>query len=284
MFDFFKKNLNLNSSNTETVDSAGSNKPPSVDRLSIIKGYIEGETVEYLAAKFKLEVRSVILVLLREQIYKNRDSWIERKITEHLKSKHQFTVDVFLYGTNNKSLAMSTDKQIALVNNNPENINFKNINPQSVVSFELMINNKSVEKFEPSTKIGSAIIGGLLFGGAGAVVGAVAGKGGTTSSIKKSNFGIKILTKSKIDPIIEVYAVNEFTEESQSAIDIKRKIQYICDILYINMQAQTASADELSVGDGFINELKKLMDLRDSGAITQEEFNSLKKSIIKNIK
>lgn len=120
-----------------------------------------------------------------------------------------------------------------------------------------------------------AIAGGLLFGGAGAIVGGVTGKKKTKSIIK--SLKIKITIRDKNNPVI--YVVLSKTELKTSSLLYKGLIetaQKIIGTLECIINENNNITNSLSSAD----ELMKLKELLDSGLLTQEEFNIEKKKIL----
>lgn len=115
--------------------------------------------------------------------------------------------------------------------------------------------------------IGRAIVGGVLFGGVGAVVGAATSS--KSSTVKNKNPSVIIYTSSKEKPTLEILCAS-----MSDADNIAATLEQI--------MAETIDKSELSQEKSFSasDELIKLKSLLDSGVLTQEEFDTEKKKIL----
>ena len=139
-----------------------------------------------------------------------------------------------------------------------------------IVSFELLENGESVA----SGGIGRAALGGVLFGGVGAVVGA------STRSYKSvcEELKIKVTVKDYKDsafyiPLIAVQASKTssvYKERMKMAQNILSKLQLIT----------SADTHRKSVSTDKFEEIKKYKILLDEGIISQEEFECKKKELL----
>lgn len=146
-------------------------------------------------------------------------------------------------------------------------------NYSDIIDFELLEDGESVA----SGGLGRALVGGALFGGAGAVVGAVTGKKktkGVCNSLK-----LIITVNDFNNPTVYVNFIESptkrdgfvFKEMYQSAQECLSTLQLICDRQKNNsrqIENKTSDADEI----------KKFKELLDEGIITQEEFDTKKKN------
>jgi hypothetical protein len=128
-----------------------------------------------------------------------------------------------------------------------------------ILSYELYDNGKIVTK----GGLGSAVVGGALFGGVGAVVGSNVGK----KTSKVSDYSIKITLKNVNSKPIFIKGIQsrETGEEIISALD-----------QLVNQSTETASVSSSNSAD----EILKYKNLLDMGAITQEEFDAKKKELL----
>ena len=163
--------------------------------------------------------------------------------------------------------------------------------PKDLVDYEIRVDNEIVVTSKTKSKkgVGKALVGGALFGGAGAVAGAVAGntKSKTTETQKEIHhysFVLKVNDISKPSFIFEL-------DSAQIAEDIVT----IFDILVGNtkkfanieekeekIEQKTEPVKEIQASPNVdkFEEIKKYKDLLDSGIITQEEFDAKKKELL----
>ncbi|GEM_PF-701053 len=153
------------------------------------------------------------------------------------------------------------------------------IDYDDIVSYELLEDGGAVM----SGGIGRAAVGGLLFGGVGAIVGASTGQ---TSNSTCSNLQIKITLNNPSNPTHYFKLINKYTwKKTDSFFQSRYKdAQDICSkldlIIRENEQKANASSSENTTPSGPTEELRKYKALLDDGIITQEDFNQKKKQIL----
>lgn len=163
--------------------------------------------------------------------------------------------------------------------------NYQIINYVDILSCEINQHNHS--NINTTTKkkhgIARAVTGGVLFGEAGAIVGSITGKNKSTSSSEEfiDHLGLVITLKDgtnfEIPFITSSTKINSFT--ARNNYGQLQKIKGLIDA-GIN-QAQTAMNNRSSntVTDS-LNQIKKLKELLDIGAITEKEFQAKKKKLL----
>lgn len=147
-----------------------------------------------------------------------------------------------------------------------------------ILNFELLEDGESVSQ----GGLGRALVGGALFGGAGAVVGGVTGKkknkGICTSlrikvTLKDINNPVKyidfITTKTKKDGFIYKDSYNH----AQECLSV---FQLICD----QQENKKSVNDESKTAKSGADEIRKFKELFDEGIITQEEYDAKKKELL----
>ena len=145
-----------------------------------------------------------------------------------------------------------------------------------IVSFELIENGESITK----GGLGSAIIGGALFGSVGTIVGGTIGKKKTQQEV--TEYRIKIVTKCfhYQEIYINFLATGKVKSGSLLYNSYATAAQKILSLLSLITTECTAlpesSANSISAAD----EIMKFKQLLDGGIITQEEFNEKKKQLL----
>lgn len=145
---------------------------------------------------------------------------------------------------------------------------------EEILDFEVLEDGTSVTK----GGLGKALVGGAVFGLAGAIA------GGTSKKTKQvcTKLQLKVTTRSVDNPIVYLDLINTefkknsfvYKEATKSVQDILSKFQIIMDQLEQENNITPASSN--SVAD----EIKKFKELLDMGAITQEEFDAKKKELL----
>jgi len=145
-------------------------------------------------------------------------------------------------------------------------------NYSDIVDFELLEDGESVS----SGGLGRAVVGGALFGGAGAIVGGVTGQ--KTSNSICTSLRIKITLNDINKPTVYVELLKTATKKNhpiykksyKQAQECLSVLQLICN----QQQPVTAIPEQQSVSAA--DEILKYKNLLDIGAITQEEFDEKK--------
>ncbi len=155
--------------------------------------------------------------------------------------------------------------------------NSKVYNYSDIVDFELLEDGESVA----SGGLGRALVGGALFGGAGAVVGAVTGKKkakGVCTSLK-----LKITVNDFNNPAVYINFITASTKKNSflyktvmdDAQECLSTFQLICE-RQKEEKAEEVSHNTVSAAD----EIKKFKELLDAGILSQEEFDAKKKELL----
>lgn len=125
--------------------------------------------------------------------------------------------------------------------------------------------------------VGSALVGGALFGDVGAVVGSVVGKKTLKKEIKKLEINIKL--KNSTIPNVKVILIQSPTKSDnpvcKKMYDIAKQIVEKFDKIG-NSEAVYSSESDFSAAD----EILKYKNLLDMGVITSEEFETKKRQLL----
>ena len=153
---------------------------------------------------------------------------------------------------------------------------------KDLVAIELKIDD-DVTVSDKSASVGGALVGGLIAGGLGAVVGGSA-MGNVVSKKEVSTVNVHILLRDNTVQGFDIECLN--TSERVSVDDILykeacAKAQEIYDVLRLaidavekSMQPQTSSLKSI------VDELKELVELKQQGLLTDEEFSAMKAKIL----
>lgn len=145
-----------------------------------------------------------------------------------------------------------------------------------IVDFEVLEDGSTITK----GGLGKALVGGAIFGIAGAIA------GGTSKKTKEvcNKLEVKVTTKNQDRPIVYLNLINAefkksgfiYKQASKSIQEILSKFQIVVDELEREKGITKESSSNFSVAD----EIKKFKELLDMGAITQEEFDTKKKELL----
>ena len=147
-----------------------------------------------------------------------------------------------------------------------------------IISFELLEDDETLI----SGGLGGALVGGILFGGVGAIVGGITGTKEVSSNC--TNIRIKI-TVNKIANSAIYIIFNEKREISKRSAEYKRlfaqahecisMLQIVCDSQKYE-SSESQKENSMSAAD----EIVKYKKLLDDGILTQDEFDAKKKQLL----
>ncbi|MBQ8701743.1 MAG: SHOCT domain-containing protein [Prevotella sp.] len=140
--------------------------------------------------------------------------------------------------------------------------------------------------------LGGAVVGGLLFGGVGAIVGGNTAK--ATQNKEVNSMSIKILLKSTSNPTIILNIYSGVTLKTKDAANrtlyegLMKEVTGIKDIFSIiidvtdkhSTQAASAPTPLMSSTGSVADELAKLAKLKEAGILSEEEFNAQKSKLL----
>lgn len=178
-------------------------------------------------------------------------------------------------------------KQICLVKNNED----KKIIPyRDLLSVEILQDGTSVTRTSRTSQAASALIGGLLLGGVGAVVGALTGS--SVSRTKISRVDMKLTINDTREPIFMINFQN--TKGKQGGIihsaTMKKANEWAGRLAVV---IKIADMDDLGSGEAqekieekfsIASELEKLHQLKIQGVLSEVEFVQQKKKLLMNQK
>lgn len=143
-----------------------------------------------------------------------------------------------------------------------------------LIDYELIADDSTIKK----SGIGSAAVGGLLFGGVGAIVGGAAGR---KSLDAINSLKIRISTKDKIFGSLLISLINTKTKKGtfvyNTMMDSAQKLVSAFDMIE-NEKGNPSPVSSPSVAD----EILKLKQLLDAGALSEQEFQSQKSKLLAN--
>lgn len=151
-------------------------------------------------------------------------------------------------------------------------------NYEDLVDFEILENGTSVAKDGQ----GQAVVGGLLFGGVGAIVGGATG-------IKRSqnicnSMIVKVTVQDISSPAINVRlivgGIKTNTPFYQLALNLAQEAISVFQVICRDIEQQKLSSVADVPRPSAANEILKFKQLLDMGAITLEEYESKKKQLL----
>ena len=185
-----------------------------------------------------------------------------------------------------------TYSKLALIKNS-------NKEPCRVISFKDILSVEIVEDGETKTQtvtktnrgsqVAGALVGGLLLGGAGAIIGGLSGKKESISTGKSQvkNIDLKILINDTETPVFELNLYNKNRNKGKPEYILNiAKIWY--DLITVMINRADTEKENINVLETLPNinisisdEIRKLKALQDDGLITDEEFTTQKEKLFK---
>ncbi len=147
-----------------------------------------------------------------------------------------------------------------------------------IIECEVLVGSDTLVKTDKASMIGSALIGGAISGGVGALIGGLSAK--KTQREKIRSVSLKILTESTIRPRAHVY----FHASEYGAAEASRwHDSVVIAMRHAAKGARPAVVDTKSpalVGPSLVEELGKLTQMWKAGHISDEEFAKAKAKLL----
>ncbi|GIO85082.1 hypothetical protein J25TS5_20140 [Paenibacillus faecis] len=182
-----------------------------------------------------------------------------------------------------------TNKQISFVVLN--SYKDKVYSYRDILKSEILTDGMSVTSTNRGSQIGGALLGGLLAGGVGALIGGLSGS--TTSQEKVKKIELNIIVNDTANPIHKIaFLDSEFTAYSKDTREYKDgyNTAYHCHQLIgvlirqadeEDKQKETSTSSNNSQGSlSVADEIRKLVQLKDEGIISGDEFEAQKNKLI----
>lgn len=150
---------------------------------------------------------------------------------------------------------------------------------RDVICAEILIDDNVVETHK-SASIGGALVGGMVAGSLGAVIGGT--NSGSSTSIKKvSSLKIHILLRNAQMDSFDIIAHEGFEADTSTKgyKELYDKVQSIYDMFRLAMDKAKTYRKNIT-NKTKIEELKELVQLKELGLITSEEFEIMKRKMI----
>jgi hypothetical protein len=174
---------------------------------------------------------------------------------------------VFAVDENNEKILLITRKYQRVEEYTKDIVSFSDI-----IGIELIANGKTtVSKRSTTRTIGGAIVGGVLAGGAGAIIGGLSGN--TKQEENVAVYTVKILLRSIEKTSLIWYA------DKENANNIKDLVSVIID----KTDKSTEGIPEETFAkpsDSIADELLKMNELKEKGIITEAEFTIQKDKLL----
>lgn len=230
---------------------------------------------------------ALVIGIIQAAVASSRKNSIEAR----LKELPDFTAKQAVVGDDGKA-GIAVDEQrkkVCLISNGANGVSERIISYRDILSAELFEDGSSITKTSRSSQLGGALVGGLVFGGLGAVVGGLSGNTRTSSKIK--HIDLRLVVNDTSSPLHDVAFLNGECKKDEfiykQSLAKARRWHGIIKVLInradgedLATQNQKPNIALPRPSDLVADELRKLADLQASGVLTDEEFQKQKARLL----
>jgi hypothetical protein len=214
------------------------------------------------------------------------------KMKESLKKIPNFTPSKTINAFGNAYIfeVDEVNEKIALIDHKH---NMKIIDFSHILGCEIKIDGDTISSKSTSRTIGGALVGGVILGGAGAVIGGLSGDSKQKKTVSTLTLLIKIKDISNPTIRYECYNATEATARTKNHVDINdvtfqnalnsaNEVKNIITIILNRIDSNPNKPTEVSksASSSTADELLKLHDLKEKGIITEDEFQCQKNKLL----
>lgn len=191
---------------------------------------------------------------------------------------------------NDKLYIARESGQFAVVSNKKNHLSYQtaSLNNMLEIKYYDDVQNIQVETEAASSGAGAAVVGGLLFGGIGAVAGGLMGRKDAiyqnVSHIQRCGFIVTYIDgkMANFNLLKLMYNLDSVETASDTFREVQSLTAAICSQLseFLPQKEQKITAEEKPETNDIATQLKKMADLVEAGFVTREEFDSYKKKLL----
>jgi len=205
--------------------------------------------------------------------------------SEHFNYKNLNIAEICLY-------LDDSNKEIKFVNYLDNPMEVIKYSYQDILEVELIEDGDTITSTSRASQIGSAAVGGILLGGAGALVGSLTGKSKAAKEVQ--SISIKILVNDNDNPNHEIYFIGSKSHGAkikrtdplyEKAITEANYFASKVQLILKNTKDSDTKVTQQKISDNTSNnsitdDLIKLSDLKEKGLISEVEFESAKNKLL----
>lgn len=217
-------------------------------------------------------------------IYESRKT--RHRIAQTLEALPEFTATQKLIVGNSGIAADEARGSLALIVVTSKEVSVRVVSFRDIISAEIFEDGSSVTRTERTSQLAGSLVGGLALGGVGAIIGGLSGNTITTKKCKRIDLRL-VVNDTKI-PIHDLTILNIEVDRDGSIYDSNMKIARHWNALIAVMIKRADQEDKKSSASrpaenpsSIADELKKLAELRDSGVLSNEEFQNQKANLLR---
>jgi len=212
----------------------------------------------------------------------------QRAMEAHLARLDNFSATQKVMGEDgNTGLAIDEQrKKICLIARRQGKVTSRVFSFFDLLASEIFEDGATITKTVRSSQIGGALIGGLALGGVGAIIGGLSGKTQTAGKVKKIE--LRLIVNDTKNPIHDINFLNsESKKDSYFYREAMKRARHWHALITVLIK-QADMKDKTNVTNGkrkiqsvsIADEIKKLAELRDSGVLSDEEFQQHKARLL----
>lgn len=187
---------------------------------------------------------------------------------------------------NNRELLMLDDNSnhICIVNYLATNLPTTFVQHSAILSSEVYEGGVSITQSKRLSQIGGVIVGGVLLGGAGAIIGGLSGKKKTSDYT--NDITLRLCINDTQNPIIDIQFLNQEATKDSALYKYRseqaRRWHTIFSILIkrADLESSQTEAQPSKFSGTITEEIRKLAELKEVGTITEQEFSALKAKLL----
>jgi hypothetical protein len=231
-----------------------------------------------------------IILIIFSSVSSSREKDYLKKELNNLKD---FDYERLILSHDNESgIAIDENRKtlVLFAYNYNKEIEFAKLPFKDLLACEIFEDGTTVTRSSRSSQLGRAVLGGLTFGGVGAIIGGLSGK--KVSSDKISRIDLRLTVNWPDKPIHDINLMNYETGKDstlyQTVMENARTAHAFLELIIRNADIDDKS--KLGENDqGFLpktgqesvaDELKKLSELKNEGILTEDEFVSQKTKLL----
>lgn len=233
-----------------------------------------------------------VLIIVGVVLKRAADKGRQKALGARLHNLPDFTPTQAVLGAGGRS-AIAIDEErrtIGMISEQESAFSERVISYRDLISVELFEDGNTITKTSRSSQIGGAIVGGLLLGGIGALAGGLSGKTKSTNTVTRID--LRLILNDTAMPLHDVvFLATECKKDNvryQQAMKLARHWHGLFEVLIKRAEVEQKqviappATPVLSARHSTADELAKLAALRESGVLTNDEFQAQKRLLLGN--
>jgi hypothetical protein len=230
-----------------------------------------------------------VMVISFEHYEKQNQDNLDLKLA----SLDDFTITKKVIGKDKKTgLAIDLDRnKICLISDISAQASLKVILYKDIFACELYENGNTITETSRANQLGGVLVGGILLGGAGAIIGGLSGKTKTTGTVETVE--LRLIINDAEKPVHDISFLSSELDkggiiEKGLYKNIMREARYWHGLITVLIKradiednARVPQITSNNQGYSVADEIKKLAKLRDSDLLSAAEFQKQKSKLLK---